>query len=86
MTGQEPPTVPPTAKEYQRHGLPWFDYYDDQAKALEGSNILAGLKSVIQMGHDQGQVPLPENESVKTDRVINLGAKRPKDQVREGDF
>ncbi len=26
ITGNAPPTVPFTAKEYNDHGLPWFDY------------------------------------------------------------
>lgn len=27
ITGEAPPTVPPTAEEYTRAGLPWFEYY-----------------------------------------------------------
>ena len=36
ITGKQPPTVPPTAAEYSRRGLPWFEYYDDSAKAIVG--------------------------------------------------
>ena len=43
-TGVNPPTPPPTSKEYANAGLPWFEYYSD-ASALEGSNILKGVKS-----------------------------------------
>src|SRR5580765_1747087 len=28
ITGEAPPTRPPTAKDYTRAGYPWFDYYD----------------------------------------------------------
>src|SRR6185436_12896414 len=28
LTGQKPPTQPPTAKQYTKAGFPWFDYYD----------------------------------------------------------
>ena len=50
LTGEAPPTKPPTARDYSRMGLPWFDYYDGDAKALEGAAKLAGLASVAGMG------------------------------------
>ena len=46
ITGSEPPTVPPTAKEYAKAGMPWFEYYNDACKPLPGSPTLAKLKSV----------------------------------------
>ncbi|MCY4448822.1 MAG: hypothetical protein OXE02_08280 [Chloroflexi bacterium] len=42
----EPPGVPPTAAAYTAAGLPWFEYYGGDLKALEGSKKLAGLDSV----------------------------------------
>jgi hypothetical protein len=82
VTGQNPPTVPPTSKEYQHLGIPWFDYYDDGLEALEGSSTLAELKSVLQMGGLKGDVPLPDNESVDVDRIIDLsGGKRVKEGI-----
>jgi hypothetical protein len=84
ITGEQPPTTPPTAKQYNRAGLPWFDYYDDSAKALKGAEILKELKSVVEMGKQKGDVPLPENESVEADRVIQLRRALSKNQVREG--
>jgi hypothetical protein len=86
ITGRQPPTTPPTAKEYAKAHLPWFDYYDDRAGALEGAPALASLKSVAQMGEQKGDVPLPENEPVTPETVIRLRRKLPKDQVREGRF
>ena len=35
ITGERPPTTPPTAADYTRASLPWFDYYGSDAKALE---------------------------------------------------
>jgi hypothetical protein len=46
ITGTEPPTVPLTANEYAKAGMPWFEYYDDACKPLPGSATLAKLKSV----------------------------------------
>lgn len=86
VTGEAPPTMPPTAKQYGNAGLPWFDYYDENAKALGGSGILAKLKSVIQTGREKGESPLPENEGADPERVIRLRGGRRRDQVREGDF
>ncbi|THB78702.1 MAG: hypothetical protein D3926_12465 [Desulfobacteraceae bacterium] len=83
ITGDVPPTVPFTAKEYTNSGLPWFEYYDDQAKSIDGSNILAKLKSVIQKGMDKGENPLPENQGVTPD---NIRVIKPGNRVREGDF
>ncbi|RKZ08856.1 hypothetical protein DRQ32_08735, partial [bacterium] len=84
ITGAAPPTVPPTAAQYTSAGLPWFDYYDD-ALALKGADQLAKLKSVLEMGRQKGDVPLPENESVTGERVVKL-RKRSGDEVRQGSF
>lgn len=86
ISGENPPTVPPTSKEYTDAGLPWFELYDEHSKALQGSLDLAGLKSVKEMGAAKGDVPLPENESVTPDTVVPLRKRRSKDQVREGVF
>ena len=86
VTGEHPPTTPPTAKEYTRAGLPWFEYYDDRQTALDGTAVLEALKSVAEMGAEKGAVPLPENESVEVDRVRHVGKKKRPNQVREGVF
>jgi hypothetical protein len=78
--------VPPTAKEYDDAGLPWFDLYDDGVQALEGGGALKGLKSVKELGEEKGDVPLPENESVEAGNVKMLRHGLKKDQVREGKF
>lgn len=86
ITGANPPTTPPTAKEYSRAGLPWFDYYKDGATALPGSKILNKLKSVAAMGREKGDNPLPENEAITPTTVITLRKGLQKDEVREGRF
>lgn len=84
VTCENPPTVPPTAKEYERAGLPWFDFYSETS-AVEGAAKLAGLKSVAAMGKSKGDVPLPGNEPVDPKQVVTIHSKHP-DQVREGEF
>ena len=46
VTGAQPPSEPPSALDYTKAGLPWFDYYDGELMALEGAKKLAGLDSV----------------------------------------
>jgi hypothetical protein len=86
ITGEHPPTVPPTSKEYSKAGLPWFEYYNDGLSAVDGSGILDKLKSVVQLGKEKGDVPLPENEPVHAAPVVELRKGLKKDQVREGVF
>ncbi|MFO1515093.1 MAG: hypothetical protein U1F83_19675, partial [Verrucomicrobiota bacterium] len=86
ITGQRPPTRPPTARQYTTAGYPWFDYYDAEAKALEGSSTLAKLKSVLKLGREKRESPLPENASVSVTNLVNLRADLKPNQVRESDF
>ena len=85
ITGEAPPTEPPSAADYTAAGLPWFDYYGGDKTALEGAKRLGKLKSVKQMGEDKGERPLPENESVEPGPLITLGESETV-IVREGDF
>jgi hypothetical protein len=86
ITGHAPPGAPPTARAYTKAGLPWFEYYAEDNKALEGSSLLQKLKSVATLGKEKGDVPLPENTSVEVEKVIELRKTLKRDQVREGVF
>jgi hypothetical protein len=86
ITGSEPPTVPPTAEQYTRAGLPWFDYYAENRTAVEGSGTLAKLKSIFTLGKEKGDVSLPENQSVETVHVVGLKESPTPATVREGVF
>lgn len=83
ITGQAPPTRPPTAKQYTQAGLPWFDLYDADRAAVEGAEELAGLNSVKAKGEGKGESPLPENESVDPGHVKMLRQGLREGQVRE---
>ncbi|MGD2068447.1 MAG: hypothetical protein PVI57_07155 [Gemmatimonadota bacterium] len=86
VTGENPPSTPVTAEAYTRMGYPWFEYFDAERKALQGSDVLARLRSVAERGRDRGEVPLPENASVQVDRVVTLRKGLREGQVREGRF
>jgi hypothetical protein len=86
ITGTLPPTVPPSAEEYENAGLPWFDYYAEDAEALAGAEKLAGLDSVAKMGDKKRQTPLPDNTSITPEKIIQLRKGMAPGQVREGRF
>jgi hypothetical protein len=84
VTGRNPPTKPPTAKEYTDAGLPWFDYYSGDQNALEGAAKLAGLDSIGAKHIKEKKGVLSDNESVTPATVKTLtGGKH---VVREGEF
>lgn len=87
ITKYDPPHPPPTAEDYTRSGLPWFEHYKDDAKTLVGTGKLAGMKSVMAMGFQKGLGILPENKDadIKPEQVTQLKDK-PKNpnEVREG--
>jgi hypothetical protein len=86
ITGQRPLSPPPTAAQYTKAGYPWFDYYDAEAKAVNGSKILASVKSVFTKGGEKAVAPLPENESATVTDRVNLRAGLTNNQVREADL
>ncbi len=87
ITKEEPPTVPPTAKEYARAGLPWFETYSDGKPLGALDKLKKQLRSISQLAEHTGKRPLPENEPVDVeDKVIRLRAGLKRGQVREGRF
>jgi hypothetical protein len=86
ITGQRPPSRPPSAGQYTIAGYPWFDYYDAEMKALDGSKTLAGVKSVKTKAEEKRAEPLRENDSVSVTNVVSLRAGLRPGQVRETDF
>ena len=86
ITGQRPPTQPPTAKQYTQAGYPWYDYYDQELQALNGSAALAGVKSVSETMAAKPGEKLPHNETVSVTNLVNLRTGLRSHQVRESDF
>ncbi len=83
ITGENPPTTPPTAKEYNDAGLPWFSTYLDSGEILRGSKKLSALSSVAAKAVEVRQMPLPENRQVKPRRVVELVKGLARNLVRE---
>ena len=83
VTGTEPPTRPPSAREYTKAGLPWFEYYDADRKALAGAGKLLGLDSVAAKKVKLGKGVLEGNEPLSPTNVKMVSAGGT--TVREGD-
>jgi hypothetical protein len=87
ITGEQPPTEPPTAKVYSQAGLPWFDYYDEKLGAVPGGSGLARVKSLFGLAKEKREeVLLPANEPVSPEVVVKLRRGLKKAEVREGRF
>jgi len=85
ITGCRPPTEPITADQYQKAGIPWFDYYAGDAKALEGAPVLAELDSVAAKSIKKGLKVHEPAISVDEAAIVKL-SDRSVQQVREGRF
>ncbi|CAL9343559.1 hypothetical protein [Streptomyces sp. enrichment culture] len=81
ITGEAPPPSPVDRAAYTRAGLPWFDYYDEDAQDLGPADALEGVKPVgdwIGDDHEPWHPPAPH-------QVKPLGD-APGAPVRDGDW
>ena len=84
ITGEAPPETPVTAKSYTNAGYPWFKLYDEEAKDVGPSPVLANVKSVAQMDASHGFVGVDDDSSVEVPEAQVKGI--PKNEVPEGDW
>lgn len=76
LTGSPPPPTPVDAATYTEHGLPWFELYDEDRGALEGSSRLAKVESV----REHSGEPEDDSVAVRPEQVRRLrrrGDRRP---------
>jgi len=76
ITGEAAPNEPPTAKEYSKAGLPWFDYYSTDQAALPGGIMLGGIKSLANLFKEKTGATLPHAQDVQTGAPQPLGPRR----------
>lgn len=74
ITGEEPPTKPPTAADYTKAGLPWFDYYAADLETLGGAQALALVKSMAEMAAEKGEQVLGPDGEVNPGTIISIGS------------
>lgn len=82
ITGSAPPHKPPTAKNYNAAGLPWFEYYSDSSN-VGGSEVLGGLTSLGAKHIQQEGQSLSDNTSIQPKVVKSISTKH---VVRQGEF
>jgi len=85
ITGERPPHRPFTARDYTRVRLPWFEFYDETARPLEGSDRLDSVRSVAELDAER-RLSRPEDRSVSPRNIVDLRRGLSRNQVREGAF
>ncbi|MFG2478762.1 hypothetical protein [Streptomyces fagopyri] len=81
VTGEAPPPSPVDRAAYTRAGLPWFEYYDQDAGDVAPTDTLGAVRPVgewLGADHEPWQAPSP-------DQVIQLGD-APGKPVTDGDW
>ena len=81
ITGEVPPPTPVDRDAYVHAGLPWFDYYDADARDLAASKILANVKSVGKKLGNEEDPFLP----VDPKTVVTIGGAS-HDMVTDGEW
>jgi len=82
VTGHLPPHRPFEAADYAAAGLPWFDYYSDQA-SIEGSDAFRNLKTWKDFQEGKGEEPVSIAPNTIVHLEEKLGSGRP---VSQGDL
>jgi hypothetical protein len=72
ITGERPPETPVTAKEYRKHGLPWFALYDEGMPTLDGQSTLKRVKSVAAMDEEKFDASLMDDTDTDPSVVKKL--------------
>ena len=79
VTDSFPPSLPPSAEDYNLAGLPWFDYYSDHP-SIDGADVFKDLKSVGAKTIEELGGPLDGSQSLVEKNINKIREARP---VRE---
>lgn len=73
VTGEAAPNHPPSAQDYTRANLPWFEHYGRDQGALPGGALLKRVKSVGALFSEKTGAALPNSEDVTPGPIHKLG-------------
>ncbi len=79
LTGQQPPTAPPSAQAYAKAGLPWFQHYGCDRPALPGASPLRDLFSVAELHKAQTGQVLPGSQDIAAELPVRPFGTRPRE-------
>ena len=69
ITEQAPPPSPVDAALYTRHGLPWFELYDDSLADVPPSDALQGATTIAERDVERGIPPASESFDIATGQI-----------------
>lgn len=72
ITGEPAPTHPPSAQDYAKAGLPWFDVFGGDQPPLPGGARLRQVKSLAQIFAEKTGAPLPGSVDIVPARTSVL--------------
>ena len=71
VTGHAPGARPPTAKNYNNAGLPWFSYYAE-GPVIGGAPRLAALKTVGDQTQRARAGTIPSDDAIEPHHIVKL--------------
>jgi len=69
VTNEPLPHPPISRTDYETHGIPWYEIYDDNASAVPASDVLGGLKTISQFAINKEL----DNTPISVSKPIKLG-------------
>ena len=84
ITGEEPPMSPISSEEYTDAGLPWFDYFDEDKKSIDGAEAFNDIKSIKDIYKQKIKGLFGGDSSNQNQDVHDISPKKKKGNVSNG--
>jgi len=84
VTGEKPPYTPTPASVYGKYGVRWFEHYQENSKALEGSVLLANLQTLTELGFQKGWHLITDNQRLSPGASAPVATKP--EGIRDGSW
>jgi hypothetical protein len=80
ITGEQTPPTPFSAETYTKHGLPWFDLYDEHERDVAAAKRLQEVRSVKELDTEQGRPTEERSIEVSPSKIKKLRHRRKPDK------